>query len=96
MLNKPILFEWDENKSARNLLERGFDFEFATAIFDGPVVEEEDRRHNYGEQRFTAIGQIEGRFFLVVYTRRGERRRIISARPASRGERDDYHKAFPR
>ena len=88
------LFEWDEAKSARNLRERGFDFEFATGIFKDPVVEEEDLRRDYGEQRFVATGGIDDRFFTVVYTRRGERRRIISARPASEEERNGYREAF--
>ena len=88
-----MLFEWDEAKSARNLRDRGFDFEFVTAVFRGPVVEEEDQLQDYGERRFTVTGQIEGRFFTLVYTWRGECRRIISARVASRRERDDYRKA---
>lgn len=44
MFNEALLFEWDNAKSARNLRERGFDFEFVTGIFYGPVVEEEDQR----------------------------------------------------
>jgi uncharacterized DUF497 family protein len=88
-------FEWDENKSRRNLAERGFDFEFATRIFDGRIIEEEDRRSDYRERRMVATGNIEEGFFVVVYTWRGATRRIISARPASRKERDDYRKAYP-
>jgi uncharacterized DUF497 family protein len=95
MVDEALVFEWDEAKSAKNLSERGFDFEFVTGIFYGPLVNEEDRRRDYGEPRFQATGEIEGRFFVVVYTWRGDRRRIISARPASRRERDDYNKAFP-
>jgi uncharacterized protein len=88
-------FEWDEAKSLENLRERGFDFEFATRIFDAPRIEEEDSRKNYGERRIVATGKIEDVIFVVVYTRRGDRRRIISARPAKRKERDDYRKAYP-
>ena len=73
------LFEWDEAKSAKNLRERGFDFEFSTSIFDGPVVVEEDLKRRYNEQRFVATEQIQGRLFTVVYTWCGMRRRIISA-----------------
>jgi len=86
MVDEALLFEWDEAKSARNLRERGFDFEFVTGIFDGPVVDEEDPRRDYGERRFHATGQMEGRFFVVVYTWRGDRRRIISARARRAGE----------
>ena len=41
-------FEWDHAKSEANLRRRGFDFEFATLIFDGPTLEVEDRRKDYG------------------------------------------------
>ncbi len=95
MVDEEQLFEWDEVKSRRNLAERGFDFEFATRVFDGPLLEEEDRRRDYREPRIAATGRIEGGFFVIVYTWRGTRRRIISARPASRRERNEYRKAFP-
>ena len=49
-------FSWDPRESDRNLLERGFDFEFATLIFDGPTVERTDSRRNYGEHRVVAMG----------------------------------------
>jgi uncharacterized protein len=88
-------FEWDERKSAGNLRERGFDFEFATRIFDGPCLEEEDLRTNYGERRFVATGVIEQAVLVVVYTWRERKRRIISARLAKKGERDGYRKAYP-
>jgi uncharacterized protein len=94
MLDEPA-FEWDEAKSRRNLRERGFDFEFATRIFDGPRIEEEDLRRDYGERRIAATGKIEDVIFVVVYTQRGGSRRIISARPAKKKERDEYNKAYP-
>jgi uncharacterized DUF497 family protein len=88
------VFEWDEAKSRRNLRERGFDFEFAARIFEGDLLEHEDRRRSYGERRFVSIGEIDGEIFAVVYTWRGANRRIISARRASRRERDAYRQAF--
>ena len=45
------LFSWDERKSAANLAERGFDFEFASLVFAGPTLEREDTRRDYGERR---------------------------------------------
>lgn len=80
-------FEWDEEKSARCLQERGFDFGFAAKVFDGGVIEWEDQRAEYGEQRFITIGEADGRFLAVVWTPRGTARRVISARPASLRER---------
>jgi hypothetical protein len=88
-------FEWAEEKSARNLRDRGFDFAFATALFDNPVLESEQTRRDYGEPRIKAIGSIGNECFVVIYTPRGEKRRIISARPASRRERNDYRSTHP-
>jgi uncharacterized protein len=94
MVKEGSLFEWDEAKSERNRKERGFGFDYACRIFESPVIEEEDRRRDYGERRIVATGQVEGDIFVLVFTWRGRRRRIISARPAKRKERDDYRKAF--
>jgi uncharacterized DUF497 family protein len=90
-----VLFEWDEVKSAKALRERGFGFDYASQIFAGEVLVEEDRRYGYGEKRFLAIGQVEEELLVVIYTRRDKRRRIISTRRANRRERNDYRKAFP-
>jgi uncharacterized DUF497 family protein len=76
-----VLFEWDQAKSDRNLRERGFGFDAAALIFEGPVIEWCDIRETWGEIRIVAIG------IAVVYTERGEVRRIISARKARRKER---------
>ncbi len=62
------MFEWDETKSRRNLRERGFDFEFAARIFEGDLLEYEDRRRDYGERRIVAIGEVDGEILFVVYT----------------------------
>ena len=91
-------FTWDPRKSDRNLQERGFDFEFATLIFDGPTVERTDSRRNYGEHRVIALGLAQGIALTVVYTDRagiGREviRRIISARQSDRRERAAYKKA---
>ena len=68
-------FEWDEAKSDANLDERGFDFAFASLIFDGLTVEVEDRRKDYGERRVVAIGVADGVHLTVVYTDRQTRER---------------------
>ena len=93
-------FEWDEAKSETNLDEHGFDFAFASLIFDGPTVEVEDRRRDYGERRVVAIGIADGVHLTVVYTdrevsRAQVARRIISARRSNRHERKIYEKANP-
>jgi hypothetical protein len=94
-----MTFSWDPAKSEANVRERGFDFEFASLIFDGPTLEQEDRRQDYRERRVVAIGQAEGVELTVVYTDRrstaGEpERRIISARRSNRHERRLYQEAL--
>ena len=90
-------FSWDAAKHERNLKERGFDFEFATLIFEGPTLEREDARRDYGERRVVAIGIAQGIALTVVYTDRTEAgdvlRRIISARVSDRHERQAYFEA---
>ena len=94
-----MIFEWDDAKSLRNLHDRRLPFEIATALWDGPTLEIEDRRHDYGEVRIKAIGRVRGFVMVCVYTdRQTEKdlvRRIISLRLAQRKERDGYRAAYP-
>lgn len=81
-------FLWDALKSDRTLAERGFDFDYATAVFAAPLLERADERRDYGEVRRVAVGIAHGRFLTVVFTDRGDTdgspiRRIISARPSN-------------
>ena len=91
-----MTFEWDAAKSAANIAKHGIDFEDAIGIFDGPVLEKADARRDYGEDRFVAFGVVDDRELAVVYTGRGERRRIISARRAHGRERKAYREAYPK
>jgi uncharacterized DUF497 family protein len=83
-------FEWDEAKSDWTRRERGFGFDTAVEIFAGPVVEWEDRRQDWGEDRVVAVGIVNGRFLTVIYTNRAERRRIISARASRKREKERW------
>jgi uncharacterized DUF497 family protein len=94
-----MMYTWDQRKSDANLRDRGFDFEFATLVFESPTLEREDRRKPYGETRTVAVGLAGDQHLTVVYTdRRGpegtDLRRIISARRSSRREREAYRKAI--
>ena len=83
--------DWDLGKSERNRQERGFGFDFAALVFEGGTIEWPDDRLDYGEARVRAIGEADGLVLHVVFTDRGDIRRIISARLASRKERDRWH-----
>ncbi|MES2137281.1 MAG: BrnT family toxin [Pseudomonadota bacterium] len=86
-------FEFDEMKDAENQRKHGLPLEFAPLIFEGPFIEEEDLRRDYGETRIVATGPIEplgGRICVVVYTWREGIRRIISFRKANEREIGKY------
>ena len=79
-----MLFEWDEEKNAANVKKHGIDFE------DDDRIEIYDAAHSGEEDRYNTIGMVKDVLF-VVYTERREAIRIISARPATRGERSIYY-----
>ena len=87
----PRAFEWDDAKAASNLAKHGVRFDYAARVFlDEAVVDFDASRDADGEARRKAVGQIEGRIFTVVYARRGDAIRIISARRANAMERKAY------
>jgi uncharacterized protein len=83
--------EWDPNKAAINLQKHGVRFSDAEAVlFDPNALCFEDATAQ-GEQRFVVIGMDHlWRLLVVVYTDRGDRVRLISARSATRSERRQY------
>ena len=85
-------FEWDDKKAAANHARHGVTFEMARDVFDDPfAIAEIDDRQDYEEDRYVAIGMVEGRLLFVAYTLRSRRVRIISARFAEPYERRRYH-----
>ena len=81
-------FEWHEPKRAINLEKHGIDFDDAMMIWAGPVA---TRRSGHdAEERFISVGDVDGRIIAVVWTLRGSRRRLISARRARNHERNCY------
>lgn len=84
-------FEWDENKNLINKLKHGIRFEDAIEIFQYQMIENIDNRQDYGEIRYIGIGRNSQNYILtVVYTIRGSKIRIISARTAKKRERKIY------
>ena len=89
-------FEWDPAKAASNRRKHGVSFEEAAeAVNDPRAIEEYDFEHSTAtEDRFRLVGMSgKGRLLVVVYTRRDEAVRIISARRATRSEAEAYAKA---
>ena len=87
-------FEWDEHKNVRNTAKHVLSFEEVIEVFDGHMLLQVDDRREYGEKRIKALGTIGEDVYHVVYTERGARVRIISARKASREERRAYRAVY--
>jgi uncharacterized protein len=91
------VFSWDAAKAASNLAKHGISFEEAATVFaDFDALDWEDTAHSHREHRSKRLGvSTSGRILLVVYTIRRsadgkETIRVISARQASRKERQAY------
>lgn len=88
-------FEWDSDKSAANLKKHGISFEEAAEIFNGPVFTRLDDRLHTDETREISFGFLGNTVILcVAHTPRDERTRIISARKATRSERNAFYAYF--
>jgi hypothetical protein len=89
-----LIFEWDEEKSKRNIENHGVLFEEAKSVFNDPFsITIEDYAHSGNEERFLDIGlSSQGRVLVVWYTEREEKIRIIGCRIATHSERQEYEK----
>ena len=88
-------YEWEEAKRQSNLRKHGLDFADAWQVFESVVVTDYDDRHDYGEDRWSAIGLLYGREVVVVYVEpAADVRRIISFRKATTNERKRFQQAL--
>ena len=88
-----IEFEWDDAKAAENQRKHGVSFAFAVRAFRDPyAIEWIDDREAYGEERTILLAAADGSILVVIYTERGDRIRLISARRATRNEQDRYYR----
>jgi uncharacterized protein len=85
-------FEWDPKKADANLRKHGVSFEEATtALRDDLALTGHDPDHSLDEDRFVTFGvSAQGRLLVVAHTERRSVIRIISARPATKSERNIY------
>ena len=75
-------FEWDDRKAAGNLRKHNISFEVAREAFDTDhfmdVLDDDP-----DEDRYLRIAEVRGNVVAIVYTERGTRIRLISARKAT-------------
>ena len=89
-----MTFEWDDRKERINISKPGIDFSTAALVFgDDNRIEKYDDLHSISEDRYITIGEINGIavIVVVVYTERENSIRIISARLATKIEKEAYY-----
>ena len=89
-----MFFEWDDEKERKNIIKHGIDFETASLVFnDYYRIEKYDDFHSTNEDRYITIGEINKTavIVMVVYTDRTGITRIISARKATKQEKEEYY-----
>jgi len=85
-------FEWDLAEEEYNIRKHGIDFDQAAIALSRPHLEARSDRN--GEVRILAICPASGRIIVIIYTMRGQRCRIISARAARKDEQRAYRHHF--
>lgn len=86
-------YEWDPAKASANLRKHGVDFADAALVLEDELALTTRDLYSKGEERFVTLGHDpQGRLLVVVYTWRGDRIRLISARQATSKERRDFEK----
>ncbi len=85
-------FEWDADKAARNFAKHGVSFQDAATVFGDPLaLTYYDSSHSDDEDRYLTFGHSSaGQLLTVSHTDRGDKTRIISARIATKTERQQY------
>lgn len=86
-----MVLVWDEAKRKSNLEKHGLDFKDAHFVYDDPDKLTYDSSR-LGERRMLdlAFAIVKGKLLALIYTERGNDIRVISFRPVSREEREQY------
>ena len=83
--------EWDDNKAELNFKKHGIRFRVAARVFlDEKRFEDYDELHSDDEDRWKVVGKVRD-ILVVIYTERGEKYRLISARQATKREEQLYY-----
>ena len=84
-------FEWDATKASVNFLKHKVTFGEAIEVFYDPnALETYDAEHSTSETRICIIGFSSRRLLFVVFTEDNDKVRIISARKATKTQREFY------
>ena len=96
MPDKKLRFEWDPNKAQANERKHGISFDLAKLVFLDPLAQTELDGTDHGEERWRTTGDVAKTLFVVSHTYReeenGEIIRVISARKATKRERERFER----
>jgi uncharacterized DUF497 family protein len=90
------VFTWDEAKRQRNVVKHGGDFADIERFNFATAFTYLDDRFDYGETREIALGFIDERLHVLVFTRRAGDIHVISLRKANDREIRRYTQAIGR
>lgn len=94
ILPEPMQFEWNQGNLNKNVKKHNVTNQEAEEVYiNTPIILFADAKHSSLESRFGLLGKTNnGRLLSIVFTKRGTKVRIITARPMSRKERRAYEK----
>lgn len=82
----------DSTKRAANLKKHGYDFGEAPLVIESEcTVTFEDRRFDYGEQRFVTLGILRDEVLVIITAETEDQIRVISMRKAEPHEQKIYY-----
>ncbi len=89
---KAVGFQWDEGNADKNRITHNVEnWEGEQIFFNAPLLILGDLKHSTTEEKWAAFGRTDaGRLLTVVFSKRGNLIRIISARDMNRKERRFY------
>ena len=86
-----MAFEFDSAKDEANRFKHGLRLAFGKRVFDDPThTVIPSFRHIDGENRYKAVGRVDGKLYTAVYVIRDENTRLISVRRSNASEQRDY------
>ena len=85
-------FQWDRENIDKNLIKHNVEnWECEQIFFNRPLLVFDDPKHSVSEKRWAAFGKTDaGRFLVIIFTKRDNLIRIISARDMNKRERGYY------
>ena len=85
-------FQWDRGNTDKNFIKHNIEnWECEQVFFNRPLLVLDDPKHSVAEKRWAAFGKTDAdRFLIVIFAKRNNLIRIISARDMNKRERKYY------